>query len=112
MVAGGGTPATSWSSHFSPKYNRCFVRLINFPAATLTNAGGPLVTTFLFDAFERSNLAKTSAGLGPDVGCRNEQKPEECAQLARIFWKAACTIDEEETDCTIADQFIKEHMKN
>lgn len=111
MLALGGKHSDGWSNHYSQKYGRCFVKALYLPTKDVVK-GGPTTSTALFDAFERSDLASTAVGPTPERGCRSEQNPEACAEIARALWKSACSIDHQPTDCGRAEQFIEEHMKH
>jgi hypothetical protein len=111
-VARGGTPASSWTNHYSPKYNRCFIRGEYLLDAKSTVKGGPFAYARLLDAFERSALAVTAYGLSSHLACRSESNPDECEQSAALAWKIFCKIDDEDVDHATAEAFITEHMKN
>jgi hypothetical protein len=111
-VARGSTPASTWSNHYSPKYNRCFIKAEYFLDAKSIVKGGPFGYAQLLDAFERSILAVTAYGVSSHLACRSEPNPEECEQNAALAWKIFSKIDSEDTDRATAKAFITEHMKN
>ena len=102
--------SAGYVNHYSPKYNRCFIEVYHFIKESVK--GGPLTSTVLVDAFERSGLANTSIGIKPEIACRNEANREQCEDLAREIWKIGCQIDGTPADCDKAKDFIAEHMKN
>ncbi|MGA2143886.1 MAG: hypothetical protein ABSH49_02860 [Bryobacteraceae bacterium] len=105
-----------WSNHYSPKYSRCFVKAEFIVGEKDSTKGGPLIWTYLIDAFENSDVASWAVGVIPSAGytCRQDDKPEECRDktIAALAWGDACKIEDEPADCAKAEQFIKEHMKN
>jgi hypothetical protein len=107
----GARASDGWSNHYSPKYNRCFVKA-EYIAATDKDAvkGGPFLRTRLIDAFELANVALSSTGVSPEVLCRLDVDPKECERRASGLW--ICQIEEEKSDCAKVEQFINEHMKN
>jgi hypothetical protein len=95
VMADRKTPIlTTWENHYSPKYNRCFLAILQI-FSTLEGAGKDFdkYQWELLDAFERSSVAAT-AWDGPTPGpiaCRTEGTP---------------------VDCETAKHFIREHLKN
>ncbi len=92
-IATTGEGTLHWENHYSPKYNRCFIKA-TYVLAHAKEGGGkdrPMFTTQLIDAFERVLLAE-SAGVGPTSGF--------------------CSIDGKTADCDKAASFISERMKN
>jgi hypothetical protein len=87
-----GLPGSAgWTNHYSPKYDKCFVSAEYVNKDGGIGKNGPMFTTSLIDAFERSFLA-TSASVGPTEGfCQIDHKPVACAK---------------------AEDFIAERMKN
>jgi hypothetical protein len=91
-----GTAPATWSNHYSPKYNRCFIAIINVTELQL-------FSTVLLDAFERSSVAfsKELKCIGP------------CSEsLQRESRYVSCTIGDKTVGCDEAKSFISEHMKN
>jgi len=111
-VAFGGHGSDGWSNHFSPKYNRCFVKLQYLTAAKDAIKGSPNLHTYLMDAFERTDIAIAASGPSAELQCRNDENPKECEKGALIMWEIACRIDGEQADCKMAQQFIDERMRN
>jgi hypothetical protein len=87
-----GLPGSAgWTNHYSPKYDRCFVSAEYINKDGGVGKDGPMFSTSLIDAFERSFLA-TSASVGPAEGfCQIDHKPVACAK---------------------AETFIADRMKN
>lgn len=85
--------SSDWQNHYSPKYDKCFVSA-SYTLSEKDRGGkpGPFFLTMLYDAFERSTLAKSATG----------EKTE--------AW--GCRILEKYVDCGEAEKFITEHMKN
>jgi hypothetical protein len=111
-VSFGGHGSDGSTNHYSPKYNRCFVK-VEYVVATKDNIkGGPMFRTYLMDAFEQANLASSAGGPSAQFLCRNEEDPKECERGAAIIWASACEIDGDKIDCAKTQQFIDEHMKN
>jgi hypothetical protein len=96
MVDRQRTPPTitTWENHYSPKYNRCFLAILEI--YSLLNGAGKDFGKYqwqLLDAFERSDIAATEwDGPPPSPG--------------------ACRVEGEYVDCEIARKFIREHLKN
>jgi hypothetical protein len=112
-VSFGGHGSDGWSNHYSPKYNRCFLKAeYMLVAAKDAVKGGPSFYAYLIDAFEQVDLASSATGPSARFLCRDEEDPKECEGRAAILWNSACKIDGEEIDCAKAKQFIDEHMKN
>ncbi len=111
-VAYGGHGSDSWTNHYSPKYNRCFVEVEYFADQKYAVKGGPLFYTFLEDAFEMTNVAESAGGVNYQMLCRAEENPKECEKNAASAYESACTIEDHKTDCATAKDFITEHMKN
>ena len=87
-----GLPGSAgWTNHYSPKYDKCFVSAEYVNKDGGIGKNGPMFTTSLIDAFERSFLA-TSASVGPTEGL--------------------CQIDHKPVACAKAEDFIAERMKN
>jgi hypothetical protein len=86
----------AWANHYSPKYERCFIRV------TESVPGDDKVSTLykydLIDAFERTLLATLTLGGGPG---RQHIDPD-----------FSCQIDDQPVACAKASSFISEHMKN
>jgi hypothetical protein len=82
----------AWENHYSPKYDRCFISVIDGRTGSLHK----LARKRLMDAFERIILATMILGGGSSV-----DDPD---------W--TCQIDSELVDCLKADRFISDHMKN
>ena len=110
-VAVDGHGVYSWSNHYSPKYNRCFVKLDYVLDVKTGVKGGPSLITNLVDAFERTTVAVAAGGVSPKLFCRNEDNPAECERNAALAWESFCETDHP-TDCATAKDFITEHMKN
>jgi hypothetical protein len=111
-ISFGGHGSDGWSDHYSPKYNRCFVRAEYVVAVKDRVKGGPMFYTYLIDAFEQVNLASSASGPSAQLLCRNEEDPKECERGAAIVWNSTCNIEDEKVECAKAKQFIDEHMKN
>jgi hypothetical protein len=88
----------TWSNHYSPKYDRCFIEIRqmlrilgpNPSHADVIHTGEVAwLGSELQDAFERSRLAWFT--------------PIE---------RAVCSVEGESVDCVKAQNFIAEHMKN
>jgi hypothetical protein len=86
----------SWENHYSPKYARCFMSVLN----TLPGEGAgkvyALLRNDLLDAFERATLATWSSEF-------SEKRADD---------PVACQVDHQAADCATAARFISEHMKN
>ena len=111
-ISFGGHGSDTWSNHYSPKYNHCFLKAEYLAAAKDTVKGGPTFYAYLIDAFEHVDLASSATGPSAQFLCRNEQDPKECERGAAIVWDGACRIEGEQTGCARAKQFIDEHMKD
>jgi len=109
-VSFGGRGADWWSNHYSPKYNRCFVRFDYIVDVKNGVKGGPSTSSYLVDAFERTDVAESSGGVSASFLCRNEDNPAECEKIAALAW--VCSTEGRDTDCKTAKDFISEHMKN
>jgi hypothetical protein len=111
-ISFGGHGSDGSTNHYSPKYNRCFVKVEYLEAPKNTIKGAPMFRTYLMDAFEQANLASSASGPTAQFLCRNEEDPKECEKIAAIVWDGACNIEGDKIDCAKAQQFIEEHMKN
>jgi hypothetical protein len=111
-VAYGGHGSDSWTNHYSPKYNRCFVKVEYFADQTYAVKGGPLFYTFLEDAFERTNVAESADGPSIQLVCGLEENPKECEKKAASAYESVCEIEDQKTACATVKDFITEHMKN
>jgi hypothetical protein len=81
-------------NHYSPTYERCYVRLNLFNSAVKTNKRVPAVYYELWDAFEERLLAMCTDALVPDK---------------EIF----CTIQEEDrgfVGCAVCGAYVKDRM--
>jgi hypothetical protein len=88
-----GGIAPSWTDHYSPKYNRCFIKYTHTINEGWTSS--MVLEDMLIDAFERSTLAKSFPLAAP-------------AQI-KLF---CSTDDDPKADCEKAKNFISDHMKN
>jgi hypothetical protein len=81
----------SYSNHYSPKYNRCYLRIswLIKQGDEVSGQGLRLV-----DAFEHNTIALYQISVGP-----SESKP-------------VCFVDVGQVDCSAAKDFISEHMRN
>jgi hypothetical protein len=111
-ISFGGRASDAWSNHYSPKYNRCFLKAEYLVAAKDTVKGGPGFYIYLMDAFEQVDLASSASGVSAEFLCRNEEDAKECERGAAIVWNSLCRIEGEQIGCAKAKQFIDEHMKN
>ncbi|HEY6345103.1 MAG TPA: hypothetical protein VIY49_26700 [Bryobacteraceae bacterium] len=107
-TAAFGGHSADWTNHYSPKYNRCFVTVLYMADPKTAVKGAPVFNSFLIDAFERSSVASSACCGSPEILCHSGEDAESC----RRIWQSACKIEDQETDCEKAKQFIEEHMKN
>jgi hypothetical protein len=107
-----GNGSDWWSNHYSPKYNRCFLKAEFLVVGKDGVKGGPMFYASLIDAFEQVDLASSASGPSAQSLCRNEEDPKGCERGAAIVWSGACKIEGEQIDCAKARQFIDEHTKN
>ena len=107
-----GSRDIEWSNHYSPKYNRCFLKIEWMQDDKVAVKGGPMFYMFLLDAFERTTLANSADGPPVEAVCRYDDNPKECEQRAAFVWKLACQIEDQKSDCSNAREFIADHMKN
>jgi invasion protein IalB len=88
MAVWDGNPAYSATNHYSPRYEKCFLKRT---FSVFDRDKGELVrSTDLIDAFEGAGLA-TLVAVGQDE---------------------SCSIDYKKVDCEKAYQFVNERMKN
>jgi hypothetical protein len=92
-------PKVIWQNHYSPKYDRCFLKTSReLDAKKVEEWTGTLSETDLYDAFERSMLATFVT-----------------AVPASPRFEVFCEIDDKEKireDCEAATDFITKHMKD
>jgi hypothetical protein len=86
----------SWENHYSPKYSRCFISVLNRAPGDGAGKVYPLLRNDLLDAFERTTLATWSSEF-------SEKRADDLV---------ACQVDHQPADCAKAARFISEHMKN
>ncbi len=111
-VSAGLHGVGDWIDRYSPKYNRCFLKIQSlFESTAPPIKGAPFYYTSLIDAFEQAPVAGSTSGLeSPQEACRNEADQKECERRAEYAWN--CNIEGEKSDCSKATQFIDKHMKN
>lgn len=98
-----------WRNHYSRKYDKCLV-LIHFSTLSKDEKAFPTVfATTLYDAFERSELAASCTVLLKRLDCL-EQVMKAVGTLSNP--ESYCGIDDKPVECTKAEAFIYEHMKN
>lgn len=81
-------------NHYSPKYNKCFIRLSYMHDGTGLDTF-PMFIEFMHDAFEGTSLAGWSTS-------------SNAANVAEGY----CAIKNKPIPCRQAKQFINEHMEN
>jgi hypothetical protein len=100
-----------WRNHYSPKYDKCFV-LIHFSSFSKDESAFPSVfRTALYDAFERSELAASCTVLQKRLDCL-EQVTQALKTVTLPNPESYCGINDQPIECTKAEAFIYEHMKN
>jgi hypothetical protein len=85
-----GANKGSYNNHYSPKYDRCFVRItwiIRGPGEQVSGEG-----IRLFDAFEHSTVA--------------------ISYVTSPASKISCFVDDRSVDCSEARDFISDHMRH
>jgi len=103
----GGNVTLHWQNHYSPTYNRCFLRLAYFDGAAT-----PMATLFLIDAFERSELAESVNGFACRAAGKSEREKADCEELIQAVTAAWCSIGNDRVDSAKAQFFINGHTKD
>jgi len=105
-----GSSIAQWENHYSVKYNRCYLRVF-YLGDKRDHAPS---SSILLDAFERSELAASAVGISAAVvqACSGDPNRVECEKNTRAAFEGFCSIDGQQADCTKAQDFIAEHMKN
>lgn len=98
-----GRAPEDWTNHYSPKYEKCFVALVDHTGPS--EGGGLFFSRWLFDAFERSSNLAYFRDKPICVGACSEQ-------MEILIKSAPCSIGGKTVDCGEAQSFISEHMKN
>jgi hypothetical protein len=95
----GDDAKITWQNHYSPKYDRCFLKTWRMlDAKKVEDWTGNVSETDLYDAFERSRLANYVTAIPPSPR-----------------FESLCDIEDKEKsheDCRAAADFIAEHLKN
>src|SRR5260370_310507 len=94
----GSGEFVTWTSHYSPKYDRCFIEIRHMFTPLIAIQGKPVldrdhpvwIGTELQDAFERLRMAYVFSAAS----------------------RQPCNVEGESMDCVKAQNFIAEHMKN
>lgn len=87
----------SWTNHYSPKYEKCYLRMTFFNTLSKSDKTQPRTFDTILDVFENREVASCTSSSTSDtssVGCSVKERVQSLG------------------DCRACWQFINEHMTN